>query len=53
MANDARARLKEWLASGQARLAPLTFPQRELWETAPVPPADPGNNGAGSGTTTD
>ena len=44
MAEDARARLKEWLASGQARLVPLTFPQRELWETAPVPPADPSNN---------
>ena len=44
MADDPRARLKEWLASGQARLVPLTFPQRELWETAPVPPADPGNN---------
>lgn len=44
MANDARTRLKEWLASGQARLAPLTFPQRELWETAPVPPQDPSNN---------
>ncbi len=43
MADDARTRLKEWLASGQARLVPLTFPQRELWETAPVPPADPGN----------
>lgn len=43
MADDARARLKEWLASGQARLVPLTFPQRELWETAPVPPDDPGN----------
>ena len=43
MASDARSRLKEWLASGQARLQPLTFPQRELWETAPVPPADPSN----------
>lgn len=44
MADDARARLKEWLASGQARLVPLTFSQRELWETAPVPPVDPSNN---------
>ncbi len=44
MADDARARLKEWLATGQAKLVPLTFPQRELWETAPVPPADPSNN---------
>ncbi|MGA0850219.1 MAG: condensation domain protein, partial [Chthoniobacterales bacterium] len=44
MADDARARLKEWLASGQARLVPLTFPQRELWETAAVPPGDASNN---------
>ena len=44
MAEDARARLEGWLASGQARLVPLTFPQRELWETAAVPPADPSNN---------
>ncbi len=44
MADDARARLKEWLASGQARLVPLTFPQRELWEAAPVPPGDASNN---------
>ncbi len=44
MAGNARARLEELLASGQARLLPLTFPQRELWETAPVPPGDPSNN---------
>lgn len=44
MAESARARLEELLASGQARLVPLTFPQRELWETGSVPPADPSNN---------
>ena len=33
---DNRARLKQWLESGEARLQPLTFPQRELWETSPV-----------------
>ncbi len=44
MAQDNRARLKEWLASGEARLEPLTFPQRELWEAAPAPPADLSNN---------
>jgi len=44
MVEDARARLKEWLASGQARLLPLTFPQRELWEAGSVAPSDPSNN---------
>lgn len=44
MENGAQSRLKEWLASGQAKLHPLSFPQRELWETAPVPPGDAGNN---------
>ena len=44
MAGSARARLEELLASGQAQLVPLTFPQRELWETGSVPPADPSNN---------
>jgi len=36
MSGDKRALLKEWLASGKAHLQPLTFPQRELWETSPV-----------------
>ena len=44
MVQDNRARLKEWLDSGEARLHPLTFPQRELWETSPVPAADVSNN---------
>ena len=44
MASNARARLEELLAGGQARLVPLTFPQRELWETGAVPSADPSNN---------
>lgn len=44
MVQDNRARLKEWLDSGEARLHPLTFPQRELWETSPVPAADASNN---------
>jgi len=44
METDPRARLKQWLASGQARLQPLTFPQRELWENSPVPPGDPANH---------
>lgn len=41
---DNRARLKQWLESGEARLQPLSFPQRELWEASPVPVADPANH---------
>jgi hypothetical protein len=44
MYQDNRARLKEWLESGEIRLQPLTFPQRELWEASPVPVADASNN---------
>jgi len=44
MSEDNRARLKQWLASGEIRLQPLSFPQRELWEAAPVPAADVSNN---------
>ena len=43
MAEDKRARLKQWIASGEAQLHPLTFPQRELWEASPLPVADPSN----------
>jgi Condensation domain len=41
---DARARLKQWLESGEAKLYPLTFPQRELWEVSPVPVTDTANH---------
>jgi len=44
MEQDNRARLKQWLESGEARLQPLSFPQRELWETSPVAVADPANH---------
>jgi hypothetical protein len=44
MSDEKRARLKEWLASGEARLQPLSLPQRELWETTPVPPGDAANH---------
>ena len=40
---DKRTRLKRWLDSGKAALHPLSFPQRELWETSPIPVADPTN----------
>lgn len=44
METDNRARLKQWLDSGEVRLQPLTFPQRELWENTPVPVGDPANH---------
>jgi hypothetical protein len=44
MSADPRAQFKLWLASGEARLQPLTLPQRELWENPPIPVADPANH---------
>jgi hypothetical protein len=44
MPPDNRTRLKQWLESGEARLQPLTYPQRELWEASPVPAGDAANN---------
>ncbi len=44
MPADQRARLKQWLESGEAQLHPLTLPQRELWETSPVPADDNANH---------
>lgn len=41
---DSRARLKQWLESGEARLQPLSFPQRELWENSPVPVGSAANH---------
>lgn len=44
MSGDKRALLKQRLESGQLRLQPLTFPQRELWENSPVPVEDMANH---------
>jgi hypothetical protein len=44
IALDARSRLKQWLESGEAKLFPLSLPQRELWEASPVPAADTANH---------
>jgi hypothetical protein len=44
MPADPRARLKQWLDSGEAQLHPLTFPQRELWESSPVSVEDNANH---------
>jgi NRPS condensation-like uncharacterized protein len=44
MSQDLRANLKQWLASGEIRLQPLSLPQRELWETSPIAPGDIGNH---------
>jgi len=32
MSHDVGTLFKSWLESGEARLQPLTLPQRELWE---------------------
>jgi hypothetical protein len=39
-----RDKLKKWLESGEVRLQPLSFPQREIWENSPVPVGDPANH---------
>ena len=44
MPSDQRARLKQWLDSGEAQLHPLTLPQQELWEVSPVPAEDNANH---------
>lgn len=44
MPQDPRALFKSWLESGEARLQPVSLPQRELWENSPVPVADPANH---------
>src|SRR6266404_2912964 len=44
MSEDKRVRFKQWLESGEARLHPLTFSQRELWEASPTPAADASNH---------
>src|SRR4051795_9780380 len=44
MSDAKRARLKQWIESGEAQLHPLTFSQRELWEASPAPPADVSNH---------
>ncbi len=41
---DRRALLRQRLDSGEARLHPCSFPQRELWETSPLAVADPANH---------
>jgi hypothetical protein len=44
MSEDKRALLKQWLANGKISLHPLTFPQRELWESSPVSVTDSANH---------
>jgi hypothetical protein len=44
MSEGKRTRFKQWIESGEAQLHPLTFAQRELWETSPAPPADVSNH---------
>src|SRR6201993_216715 len=44
ISEEKRTALKELLASGKVVLQPLTLPQRELWETSPVPVTDVANH---------
>src|SRR3954470_23344408 len=44
MSDSRQARFKQWLETGEAKLQPLTFSQRELWETSPAPPGDVSNH---------
>jgi len=44
MQGDKQSRLSQWIASGEATLQPLTFPQRELWEASLAAPGDVANN---------
>ena len=44
MSEGKQARLKQWIESGDAQLHPMTFSQRELWETSPAPPSDVSNH---------
>src|ERR1041385_886193 len=44
MSDAKQVRLKQWIESGAAQLHPLTFSQRELWETSPAPPSDVSNH---------
>src|SRR5262245_48746981 len=44
LSGDKRSLLRQRLESGEIRLQPISFPQRELWETSPVAVADPANH---------
>src|ERR1700760_777038 len=44
MSEDRRTLLKQRLAASKTGLQPLTFPQRELWETSPVAVSDAANH---------
>src|SRR6185295_11402847 len=44
VSGDRRALLRQRLENGEARLHPISFPQRELWETSPVAVADSANH---------
>ncbi len=44
MADDFKSRLKNWLETGKARLEPMAFSQRELWQAAPVPATEVSNH---------
>ncbi|MFL6583689.1 MAG: condensation domain-containing protein [Chthoniobacterales bacterium] len=44
MSDAKQARFKQWIASGEAQLHPVTFSQRELWEASPAAPSNVSNH---------
>jgi hypothetical protein len=44
MEQNSRTQFRQWLESGEARLQPLSLPQRELWEASPVAVGSAGNH---------
>src|SRR3954453_1765393 len=44
MPKGKQAPFKQWIESGEGQLHPLTFSQRELWETSPASPAHVSNH---------
>ena len=44
MEQNSRTQFRQWLESGEARLQPLSLPQRELWEASPVAVGTAGNH---------
>jgi len=44
MEQNSRTQFRQWLESGEARLQPLSLPQRELWEASPLAVGSAGNH---------
>ena len=44
MEQNSRTQFRQWLESGEARLQPLSLPQRVLWEASPLAVGSAGNH---------